>query len=78
MADTTNTNKLTVKTFLNKILAGTATGIIVGLIPNAVVSAILKLFGQNPVTATINQALLIFQCATPLLIGALIAIQFKM
>ena len=78
MADTTNTNKLTVKTFLNNILAGTATGIIVGLIPNAVVSAILKLFGQNPVTASINQALLIFQCATPLLIGALIAIQFKM
>lgn len=78
MADTTNTNKITVKTFLNKILAGTATGIIVGLIPNAVVSAILKLFGQNPMTATINQALLIFQCATPLLIGALIAIQFKM
>lgn len=77
MADATN-SKLTVKTFFNNILAGTATGIIVGLIPNAVVSAILKLFGQNQVTVGIGQALLIFQCATPLLIGALIAIQFKM
>ena len=78
MADTTATNKLTIKTFFNNILAGTATGIIVGLVPNAVVSAILKLFGQNAITASIGQALLIFQCATPLLIGALIAIQFKM
>ena len=78
MAGTIENEKITVKTFLNNILAGTATGIIVGLIPNAVVSAILKLFGANPVTTGINQALLIFQCATPLLIGALIAIQFKM
>lgn len=78
MAATTKNHKLTVKTFLNNILAGTATGIIVGLIPNAVVSAILKLFGPNQIAAGINQALLIFQCATPLLIGALIAIQFKM
>lgn len=78
MAATTKNYELTVKTFLNNILAGTATGIIVGLIPNAVVSAILKLFGPNQIAAGINQALLIFQCATPLLIGALIAIQFKM
>ncbi|MCT6826608.1 PTS sugar transporter subunit IIC [Bombilactobacillus mellifer] len=78
MAATTKNHELTVKTFLNNILAGTATGIIVGLIPNAVVSAILKLFGPNQIAAGINQALLVFQCATPLLIGALIAIQFKM
>ena len=37
--------KLTPKIFLNKVLAGTATGIIVGLIPNAVLAEILKLFG---------------------------------
>lgn len=66
MAGTIENEKITVKTFLNNILAGTATGIIVGLIPNAVVSAILKLFGANPVTTGINQALLIFQCATSL------------
>lgn len=78
MADAIKNEKLTFKIFLNNILAGTATGIIVGLIPNAVVSAVLKLFGQNAITSSINHALLIFQCATPLLIGALIAIQFKM
>lgn len=71
-------NNLSAKTFFNNVLAGTATGIIVGLIPNAVVNAILKLFGQNTITIGINQALLIFQCTTPLLIGTLIAIQFKL
>jgi uncharacterized membrane protein len=69
--------KLTPKIFLNKVLAGTATGIIVGLIPNAVLAAILKLFGENTLAVTITQmAAVIFQLATPLLIGALIAVQF--
>ncbi|NVY96067.1 PTS sugar transporter subunit IIC [Lactobacillus sp. DCY120] len=71
------TQKITPKVFFNNILAGTATGIIVGLIPNAVVAAILKLLGNSPLISTISQSLIIFQCATPLLIGALIAIQFK-
>ena len=34
--------KMTASVFINKILAGTALGVIVGLIPNAVLSAILK------------------------------------
>ena len=34
--------KMTGKVFINKILSGTALGVIVGLIPNAVLSAILK------------------------------------
>ena len=68
--------KLTPKIFLNKVLAGTATGIIVGLIPNAVLAAILKLFGENTLAVTITQMAVIFQLATPLLIGALIAVQF--
>ena len=61
--------KLTPKIFLNKVLAGTATGIIVGLIPNAVLAAILKLFGENTLAVTITQMAVIFQLATPLLIG---------
>ncbi|WP_334331680.1 MULTISPECIES: PTS sugar transporter subunit IIC [unclassified Companilactobacillus] len=69
--------KLTAKVFLNKILSGTATGIIVGLIPNAVLAAILKLFGNNPFALAIGQMAIIFQLATPLLIGALIALQFE-
>ncbi|MDF7639374.1 PTS sugar transporter subunit IIC [Lactobacillus sp. ESL0791] len=67
---------ITVKDFFNKILSGTATGIIVGLIPNAVLSAILKLFGNNPITVGLTHVLLVYQVATPLLIGALIAYQF--
>ncbi|WP_125568427.1 PTS sugar transporter subunit IIC [Companilactobacillus insicii] len=69
-------DKLTTKVFLNKVLSGTATGIIIGLIPNAVLAAILKLFGNNPFAVAIGQMAVIFQLGTPLLIGALIALQF--
>ncbi|MGO2082571.1 PTS sugar transporter subunit IIC [Vagococcus sp.] len=69
--------KVSPKEFFNKVLAGTATGIIVGLIPNAVLAAILNLFTGSPVAAFITQGVVIFQVATPLLIGALIALQFK-
>lgn len=68
--------KLTTKAFFNKVLAGTATGIIVGLIPNAVLAAILKLFGQNAIALSLTHVVVVFQCTTPLLIGALIALQF--
>ena len=40
------TKHLSPKIFLNKVLAGTATGIIIGLIPNAVLGAILKYFSS--------------------------------
>ena len=36
--------KMTAKIFVNKVLSGTALGVIIGLIPNAVLSAILKYF----------------------------------
>lgn len=68
--------KLTPKIFLNKVLGGTATGIIVGLIPNAVLAAILKLFGDNFLAVDIGRMAIIFQLATPLIIGTLIALQF--
>ncbi|MGX7013447.1 PTS sugar transporter subunit IIC [Vagococcus silagei] len=68
--------KVSPKEFFNKVLAGTATGIIVGLIPNAVLAAILGLFGDNPAALFITHVVVIFQVATPLLIGALIALQF--
>lgn len=71
-----NTQKLTAKVFINKVLAGTALGVIVGLIPNAVLSAILKYFSSNPVVAQIIHIAVIFQIATPLIIGGLIALQF--
>lgn len=69
MSTTTASSQNSAKTFFNNVLAGTATGIIVGLIPNAVVAAILKLFGNSPWALTLNHVLIVFQCATPLLIN---------
>lgn len=66
------------KQFFNKVLSGTATGIIIGLIPNAVISTIVKLFSEYSFAVTIGQSAVIFQLATPFIIGALIAYQFKL
>ncbi|MGX7030261.1 PTS sugar transporter subunit IIC [Vagococcus zengguangii] len=71
-----NSETLSPKVYLNKVLAGTATGIIVGLIPNAVLAAILKFFGDNVFAVTLTQVAVIFQIGTPLIIGALVAMQF--
>ncbi|WP_411167550.1 PTS sugar transporter subunit IIC [Clostridium sp. MB05] len=68
--------KITPKDFLNKVLAGTALAIIVGLIPNAVLAAVLKLFDQTHFVVLLTQTVVMFQLTTPLLIGALIALQF--
>lgn len=40
-------SKMTPKVFLNKVLGGTALGVVIGLIPNAVLSGILKYFTQH-------------------------------
>ena len=69
-------NKITIKDFINKVLAGTALGIIVGLIPNAVLASVLKLFEQTDIVLMLTRTVYMFQLATPLLIGALIALQF--
>ncbi len=71
-------SKLTPKIFFNKLLAGTAQGTIIALIPNAVLGAILKYFSQVTLIQQIIDAGLIFQIATPLIIGALIAKQFDL
>ncbi len=68
--------KITPKIFMNKVLGGTALGIIIGLISNAVLSGILKLFGDNVFAVTLTQVAVIFQLGTPLIIGTLIAHQF--
>lgn len=70
--------KMTAKEFFNKFLAGTAQGIIIALIPNAVLAAILKYFSSIALIQKIIDAGLIFQLATPLIIGALIAKQFDL
>jgi uncharacterized membrane protein len=66
-------NKMSVKVFFNKLLAGTAQGTIIALIPNAVLGAILKYFADVTIIQQIIHAALIFQVATPLIIAALIA-----
>ncbi|BDR58529.1 PTS sugar transporter subunit IIC [Xylocopilactobacillus apicola] len=77
MTNEATQEKITASSFMNNILAGTATGIIVGLLPNAVLSGILKLFGPNPIAVQLTRVLLTFQFTTPLLIGALIALAFN-
>lgn len=64
------------KEFINKILQATAIGIIIGLIPNAVLSSIFKFLPSNQITATFSQAAVIFQASTPLIIGVLMAQNF--
>ena len=58
------------------MLAGTASGTIIALIPNAVLGAILKYFAEYKIIEMIIHAAQIFQLATPLIIGGLIAFQF--
>ena len=69
-------SKITPRIFINKVLAGTALGTIIALIPNAILTASLTYFSDNPAVAMIIQAAVIFQLATPLIIGGLIALQF--
>ena len=57
------------------MLAGTASGTIIALIPNAVLGAILKYFAEYKIIEMIIHAAQIFQLAT-LIIGGLIAFQF--
>ena len=68
--------QLTPRIFFNKVLAGTASGTIIALIPNAVLGAILKYFAEYKIIEMIIHAAQIFQLATPLIIGGLIAFQF--
>ena len=78
MSQTTDVPKMTPKIFFNKLLAGTAQGTIIALIPNAVLGAILKYFAEITVINMISHAAQIFQVATPLIIAALVAKQFDL
>lgn len=71
------TEKLTPKTFMFKILNGTAIGTIVSLIPYSVLYSILQYVSGNVLVDTIIEALVIFQYSTPFIIGGLIALEFK-
>lgn len=70
-------NKMNGKQFLHNVLNGAALGIIVGVLPNPIVSNILRLLPESPLVTAGLQAALIYQMATPIFIGALVALQFK-
>lgn len=69
--------KITPKDYFNKVLQGTASGIVIGVIPNAILGNILGLFPEHPILTGLIQAGLVFQIATPLIIGTMIAKQFN-
>lgn len=65
--------------YLNKILGGVATGIVVGLIPNAILGQIfITIYNNTGINFfhTLWQVVYAIQFAVPLIIGALIALQF--
>lgn len=78
MSEVIEKDKMSLKVFMNKLLAGTAQGTIIALIPNAVLGAILKYFAHIDIIQMIIHAAQIFQVATPLIIGGLIAKQFDL
>lgn len=65
-----------VKDFIIKVLNGTAIGIVVALIPNAVLSEILKRFIHISGVSTLLNSLLIMQALVSVIIGILIGFQF--
>lgn len=75
-------NKMNVKStkeFFNKLLNGVAIGIVVGLIPNAILGEIFKAFAKDvPMFGTLNQIVILAQFTVPILIGCLVANQFQM
>lgn len=71
-----NSSKLCIKDFMIKLLNGMAIGIVVALIPNAVLSAILSPFAGNVYIKTLLNSLVIMQGLVSAIIGILVGIQF--
>lgn len=73
----TTTSKETFSSFMNKVLAGTATAIVVALIPNAILATFLKPLLPNATAAEFLHIVQVFQFFTPIMVGFLIGQQFK-
>lgn len=66
------------KKFFSKLLNGVALGIVIGLIPNAILGGVFKFITlDNNLLKTIHLVVSMSQLATPLLIGIVVAMQFK-
>lgn len=70
---------VSVKDFVNKVLAGVAMGIVVGLIPNAILGELFKFLSQyHDIFTTLNSVVVGIQFTVPVIVGVLIAMQFQM
>ena len=70
--------ELKLKDFFFKVLSGSAQGILIGVLPSAVMKYILKMFGTAQWALDVSAILTLFSSFIPLLIGVAIAMQFRM
>ena len=67
------------KDFMTKLLNGVAIGIVIGLIPNAILGEVFKaLASTSPIFVHLLNVVSGAQFSVPLLVGCLVAYQFKM
>ena len=79
MTKENTTASLTPKSFLHKVLNGTAIGVIVALLPNCIFAIIFSLdfLKNNTFFATWNVANVLFQATLSAVIGTLVALEFN-
>lgn len=70
--------ELKLKDFFFKVLSGSAQGILIGVLPSAVMKYILKMFGTAQWALDLSAILTLFSSFIPSLIGVAIAMQFRM
>lgn len=71
--------KMSTKEFLNKILNGAAMGIVVGLIPSAILGEVFKaLAPYGTVFQMLSQILTAITFTVPVLVGMFVALEFKL
>ena len=70
--------RFNLKDFLFKILSGSAQGILIGVLPSAILKYVLRPFIQDGMqwAMNLNAILVLFSSFIPLLIGLAIAMQF--
>lgn len=74
-----NREQYAMKDYVNKVLAGTASGIVIGLIANAILGGIFTaLIPYANIFQTLATVVRTMQFITPALIGVLVGMQFKL
>lgn len=71
--------KIGFKSFIDKVLSGVALGIVLGLVPNAILGEVFKaLQDYGDVFKTLHAVVIGIQFTVPIIVGVLIGIQFKL